>query len=140
KSKPNLHEFHTPYTEMQSIHVSEGFVSMGAGSPSTPAALVEFELHTKAWRILQSSVTSVPDQQYLSTPQAIEFPTANGLTAPAFFYPPQNGDFTGRPGELPPLVVKSHGGPTGATSNTFSLSTQYWTSRGFAVVDVNYGG
>ena len=71
---------------------------------------------------------------------AIEFPTEGGLTAHALFYPPANPDFEAPDGERPPLIVESHGGPTGNASPIFSLGTQFWTSRGFAVVDVNYGG
>ena len=79
--------------------------------------------------------------EYLSAPRAIEFPTEGGLTAHAFFYPPANKDFTGPPDDArPPLIVMSHGGPTSAASAEFDLGIRYWTSRGFAVVDVNYGG
>ena len=77
---------------------------------------------------------------YLSAPEAIEFPTENGLTAHALYYAPKNRDYTAPQGELPPLLVKSHGGPTASTSAALSLGIQYWTSRGFAVLDVNYGG
>jgi dipeptidyl aminopeptidase/acylaminoacyl peptidase len=80
------------------------------------------------------------DTGYLSTAQAVEFPTENGLTAHGFFYPPQNKDFSATEGEFPPLLVKSHGGPTSSCSSTLSLNIQYWTSRGIAVLDVNYGG
>jgi dipeptidyl aminopeptidase/acylaminoacyl peptidase len=85
-----------------------------------------------------SSVT-VP-QDFVSRPQAIEFPTDNGLTAHAFHYAPHNPQFTAPVGERPPLVVVCHGGPTAATYGRLNLEIQYWTSRGFAVVDVNYGG
>jgi len=77
---------------------------------------------------------------FLSVFFAIASPTENGLTAHGFFYPPRNRDYTAPAGERPPLLVVSHGGPTSATSDTFSLKLQYWTSRGFAVLDVNYGG
>ena len=80
------------------------------------------------------------DPGYLSNAQPIEFPTEDGLTAYAFYYPPRNRDFVAPTGERPPLLVKSHGGPTSAASPALSLSIQYWTSRGFAVLDVNYGG
>ena len=80
------------------------------------------------------------DEGYLSIPEAIEFPTENGLTSHAFFYAPRNGDFVSSSDDRPPLLVKSHGGPTGATSTTLSLSIQFWTSRGIGVLDVNYGG
>jgi dipeptidyl aminopeptidase/acylaminoacyl peptidase len=73
-------------------------------------------------------------------PEAIEFPTDGGLTAHAFFYPPTNDAFAGPADERPPLIVVSHGGPTAATHARLNLEVQYWTSRGFAVVDVNYGG
>ena len=76
---------------------------------------------------------------YLSEPEAIEFPTTQG-TAHAFFHPPNNRDYTGPEDERPPLLVLSHGGPTGATGSGLRLDIQYWTSRGFAVLDVNYRG
>ena len=80
------------------------------------------------------------DTGYLSTPQAIAFPTEQGRTAHALFYPPCNRDYTAPTNERPPLLVKSHGGPTAAAGSTLSLGIQYWTSRGVAVLDVNYGG
>jgi dipeptidyl aminopeptidase/acylaminoacyl peptidase len=77
---------------------------------------------------------------HLSAPASIEFPTENGLTAFGFFYPPVNRDFAAPEGELPPLIVRAHGGPTGAFSSALDWSVQYWTSRGFALLNVNYGG
>jgi dipeptidyl aminopeptidase/acylaminoacyl peptidase len=77
---------------------------------------------------------------YFSVPRAVEFPTDEGLTAHGFFYQAQNPDYRAPAGDLPPLIVKSHGGPTSAATTTLSLGVQYWTSRGFAVLDVNYGG
>ena len=73
-------------------------------------------------------------------PEPIEFPTESGLTAHALFYAPANAGFEAPDGERPPLIVESHGGPTGNATGLFSLGVQFWTSRGFAVVDVNYGG
>jgi dipeptidyl aminopeptidase/acylaminoacyl peptidase len=72
--------------------------------------------------------------------ESIEFPTAGGLTAHAFYYPPTNADFSGPGGEKPPLVVKVHGGPTSHSKAELALAVQYWTSRGFALLDVNHGG
>ena len=80
------------------------------------------------------------DPQYISSPEAIEFPTENGLTAHALFYRPANKDFAGPAGERPPLIVISHGGPTSAADSSLDLEIQFWTSHGFALVDVNYGG
>jgi dipeptidyl aminopeptidase/acylaminoacyl peptidase len=76
---------------------------------------------------------------WVSRAQAISFPVA-GRTSHAFFYPPTSPDEEGEPGTLPPLVVMGHGGPTAHTDPTFNLKIQFWTTRGFAVVDVNYGG
>jgi dipeptidyl aminopeptidase/acylaminoacyl peptidase len=80
------------------------------------------------------------DPELVSAPRPVEFPTEGGLTAHALFYPPHNPAFDGPAGELPPLVVMSHGGPTSATSSALSLAVQFWTTRGIGVVDVNYGG
>jgi len=82
----------------------------------------------------------VVDPGYLSIPEEIAFPTENGLTAYAYYYPPANKDFIAPEGELPPLIVSSHGGPTSATGTALKLGIQYWTSRGIGIVDVNYGG
>src|SRR4030095_14034769 len=86
-----------------------------------------------------SSTVSVP-ATLLSVPESVEFPSSDGHMTHAFYYPPRHSDFTGRDNERPPLIVISHGGPTTATSATLDLRVQFWTSRGFAVADVNYGG
>jgi len=80
------------------------------------------------------------DPGFLSVPEHITFPSDDGRTAHALFYPPAHPERTGPQGELPPLIVEIHGGPTSAASPVFSTGVHYWTSRGFAVVDVNYGG
>jgi dipeptidyl aminopeptidase/acylaminoacyl peptidase len=90
--------------------------------------------------ILKASATVSIDEGYLSVPQPIEFPTEHGKTAYGLYYPPTNKDYEAPEGEIPPLIVHVHGGPTGQTVSAFSLGTQFWTSRGFALVDVNYGG
>lgn len=91
-------------------------------------------------RTLRHSTDAHLPDAYFSKPESIEFPTEGGRTAHALFYPPTNPDYRAPDGERPPLIVKSHGGPTSATSAQLDLSLQYWTSRGFAFVDVNYGG
>ena len=80
------------------------------------------------------------DETYISKPELIEFPTGNGETAYAFYYPPSNADFSAPADSLPPLLVKAHGGPTAQTSIVFNPALQFWTSRGFAVLDVDYRG
>lgn len=80
------------------------------------------------------------DTGYFSPAQSITFDSSGGRTAYAYYYPPKNKDFKPKSGELPPLIVRSHGGPTAQSLGTFSLEVQFWTSRGFAFLDVNYGG
>ncbi|KAL0360795.1 UNVERIFIED_CONTAM: Dipeptidyl peptidase family member 6 [Sesamum radiatum] len=91
--------------------------------------------------IWSSSSISSSYRPYISSPELIEFPTeVPGETAYAYFYPPTNPLFQASSEEKPPLLLKSHGGPTAETRGTLNLSVQYWTSRGWAFVDVNYGG
>jgi dipeptidyl aminopeptidase/acylaminoacyl peptidase len=135
-----LEKIETDYTEISSLKASAGRVAFIAGSPTKFSSIIQMDMATRQIEVLQRSSKLEIDAGYLSVPQPIEFPTENGLTAHAFFYPPQNRDYTAPDGELPPLVVKSHGGPTAATSSQLNLRIQYWTSRGFAYLDVNYGG
>ena len=130
----------TPYTDISSLQVASGKAVFIAGSATEPTAIVQMDLVTQQIEVLRRSSELEIDTGYLSTPQAIAFPTENNLTAYAFFYPPQNKDYTAPGGDKPPLLVKSHGGPTASASSTFNLKIQYWTSRGFAFLDVNYGG
>lgn len=105
-----------------------------------PAAVVAVDTGTGQEDVIRSSQNIALDIAYVSTPVTISFPTTGRAVAHAFYYPPVNRDFTAGKSELPPLVVWSHGGPTAATSRGFRLGLQFWTSRGFAVVDVNYRG
>lgn len=132
-----------PYTNISSVDVAGRNVFAIAGSSTEVESLVAIELavgRVPRVDIIRRASTFNPDPQYTSVPEPIEFPTAGIQTAHAFYYPPANRDFVAPPGELPPLLVLIHGGPTAATAAQFRLSTQYWTSRGFGVCDVNYGG
>jgi dipeptidyl aminopeptidase/acylaminoacyl peptidase len=130
----------TPYTSIALLQATPDGVVLIAGSPSKAAAIVQRNLATGGMDVLRRSTEVAIDPGYLSVPRTIEFPTENGLTAHAFFYAAMNRDFVATEGERPPLLVISHGGPTGASSSEFNLMIQYWSSRGFAVADVNYGG
>lgn len=130
----------TSFTEISYVQASAGRAVFRAGSPIEPFAIVELNLATRATKVLQPSANIEIDAGYLSAAQPIEFPTENGLTAHGFYYPPKNRDFAANPDEKPLLLVKSHGGPTSATIAVLMLTIQYWTSRGIAVLDVNYGG
>jgi len=122
-----LEEIETKYTYVSSVKAAPGQVLFVAGSPTQKMAVV-------------LSSESVIDPAFTSIPQEIEIPTTGGRNAYAFFYPPQNEDFTAPEGEKPLLLVMSHGGPTGATIPVYDAEIQYYTSRGIAVIDVNYGG
>jgi dipeptidyl aminopeptidase/acylaminoacyl peptidase len=129
-----------PYSSISSIDVAAERLFAIASSPTEPDSLVEIDVTNRKCEVIRRSSSIEAKSEWTSVPQAIEFPTAGGLTAHAFYYPPKNPDFTGPLGESPPLLVLIHGGPTAATAGQFRLTTQYWTSRGFGVCDVNYGG
>ncbi len=129
-----------PYTDIQYLRAAHGHAVFRGGSPTDVAAIVKFDVATGQFETLRRSNDLETYPRYFSVPRAIEFPTEGGLTAHGFFYPPQNPDYRAPDNEKPPLIVKSHGGPTAAASTALSLSIEYWTSRGFAVLDVNYGG
>lgn len=135
-----LEQIDVPYSDIWSLRAAAGRAVFVAGSPSEPASVVTLYLATRKREVLRRSRDVTIDPGYLSTPEAVEFPTTHGLTAHAFFYSPRNRGHVPPAGERPPLLVMSHGGPTGATSTTLRLLIQYWTSRGIAVLDVNYGG
>ena len=105
-----------------------------------PSVADFLEAPSGSWREVKRSVTRAVNPGYLSVPTPIVFPTTGGRTAWAIFYPPTNKDFVAPFGSKPPLLVRVHGGPTHAASTAYNLQIQYWTSRGFAVADVNYGG
>ncbi len=129
-----------PYTAVSTVCATPERVLLLAASPTVPRAILQLDLATAKIEVLRLATTVSLDLAYLSVPQSIEFPTEQGLTAYAYFYAPHNADFTAPVGELPPLLVISHGGPTSAASSSLALDIQFWTSRGFAVVDVDYGG
>lgn len=130
----------TSFTDISSVHAAASGALFRAGSPTQPLSIIDFDLVTRTANILQRANKIEIDEGYISQPELIEFPTENGLTAYGFFYPPKNKDYAGPTNEKSLLLVKSHGGPTGATTALLTFSIQYWTSRGIAVLDVNYGG
>ncbi|USX26870.1 prolyl oligopeptidase family serine peptidase [Oxalobacteraceae bacterium OTU3CINTB1] len=129
-----------PYEEIRELRVAPGYIAMLAGGPSIPLELARIDFTEEGVEILAQSIADLPDEDNLSIPANISYPSANGRTSHAFFYAPRNRDVRAPDGTKPPVIVISHGGPTGMTVNTLKLATQYWTSRGFGVLDVNYGG
>jgi dipeptidyl aminopeptidase/acylaminoacyl peptidase len=135
-----LQTIDTPYQEIRDLRVAGDVVTLLGGAPTIAVELVRLDIASGARTILARSIATLPDAAYLSVAQSVSYPSANGRTAHAFYYPPANPDFAPMDGELPPLMVIGHGGPTSMATNTLKLATQFWTSRGFAVLDVNYGG
>src|SRR5256714_12374158 len=136
----SLNRIDTPYTDISFMNARGGRAVFRAGSPTEPLAIIDFDLDIHSSNVLQLASHAAIDPAYLSQPEPIEFPTTGGQTAHAFFYAPNNAEFHAQADERPPLLVKSHGGPTSATVALLMLGIQYWTSRGIAVLDVNYGG
>ncbi len=136
----NLNTFRLPYTYVRDVLVSPERVVFRGAAPDIAESIVQLDLATSETKILRSSSSVALDSAYFSMPHALEFPTEHEKTAHAFFYPPRNPDYVAPSDELPPLLVMSHGGPTSATTSKLNLEIQFWTSRGFAVLDVNYGG
>jgi dipeptidyl aminopeptidase/acylaminoacyl peptidase len=122
------------------VRVRDGSVTAIAGAFTLPSALVRIDLASGAEERLRAASTLEVDPAYLSTPEHIAFPTSDSRTAYAWYYPPRNPDVVAPAGARPPLVVMSHGGPTSRARTSLSLERQAFTSRGFAVVDVDYGG
>ena len=129
-----------PFTTISQVQTAGDRVLFIGASSTDTTSIVSLELTTKRFEVLQRSREATVDAGYISAPRAIEFPTEGGLIAHGNFYPPQNQDYTAPENEKPPLLVMSHGGPTSSSSASLKYSIQYWTSRGIAVLDVNYGG
>ncbi|HYL79980.1 MAG TPA: S9 family peptidase, partial [Candidatus Acidoferrum sp.] len=129
-----------PHTGFASVRSDGRRVVLLAGSPTEPWSVISLDPDSGRKEVVRRATELRFDPGYLSTPAAIEFPTAGARTAHGIFYAPRNKDFVAPEGERPPLLVMIHGGPTSATSTVLRLGIQYYTSRGIAVLDVNYGG
>lgn len=135
-----LEEIPTAFASLDGLRVRDGRATFAASRSDGPSALVELDLARGDATILRESGAAVLAPGHVSHPEPLAIPTPDGATTHAFFYPPVNPDFEAPAGELPPLRVKSHGGPTGSARPDFDPRIQFWTTRGFAVVDVNYRG
>ncbi len=134
-----------PFTEFGSVRAADGRVVFRAGAADRPASIVALELGSGHSSVLKQA-TDILDRpelrisDYLTKVESVEFPTTGGEIAYGLFYRPHNPDYAATSHDRPPLLVKCHGGPTSAASSTLNLGIQYWTSRGIAVLDVNYRG
>ncbi len=133
-----------PYTSFSSVQAEGDRAVFVAASATSEPAVVSITIDDAgtagAPEVLRPPRDLGIGDGWFSAPEPISFPTSGGRTAHALFYPPTNPEVAPPPGEAPPLLVMIHGGPTSAARPMLQLGTQYWTSRGFAVVDVNYGG
>jgi dipeptidyl aminopeptidase/acylaminoacyl peptidase len=141
----DLTPFDTPFTEFGSVRADANRAVFRGGGPGHPASIVTLDLGSGRITVLKKSTDMLDRAEpriadYITKVESVAFPTTDGETAFGLFYPPTNPDYAPPAGEQPPLLVKCHGGPTSAASSTLNLGIQYWTSRGIAVLDVNYRG
>jgi dipeptidyl aminopeptidase/acylaminoacyl peptidase len=129
-----------PHVDIGGLHAGDGCVCYIGGSMRAPPAVVQVNLENGSVVTIRRSQEAVTDAGVVSIAQPVVFKTADDEVAHGFFYPPINDGFSPVEDERPPLIVKSHGGPTGQTGCSYEAKIQYWTSRGFAVLDVNYRG
>jgi len=135
-----LAEVETPFTELSNVRATPTHVFCCAASPTEKTQVVRIGLADGAVEVLRRSSDLELDPATISAPEPLELPSAGGRTTHALFYAPKSATHRVPDGERPPLVVMSHGGPTAGTSTGLRLDIQFWTSRGAAVVDVDYGG
>ena len=136
----SLEQIKLPFTSISEVHAKSDQILLIAGSSAEFLSVVSCSRTTREFTILRRSSSLAIDPGFLSTPEEIQFPTTGNQMAHGFYYAPKNRDSVGPPREKPPLIVMSHGGPTSSTSTSLRLSIQYWTSRGIAVLDVDYRG
>jgi dipeptidyl aminopeptidase/acylaminoacyl peptidase len=144
-ARGSLEAIETAFTEFGSVRAEGDRVAFRGGASDRPTSIVTLDLRSGQNHILKQATnlldrTDLRIANYITTVGPVEFPTTGGKTAFGLFYPPRNPDYAASAEERPPLLVKCHGGPTSSASSTLNLGTQFWTSRGIAVLDVNYGG
>lgn len=133
-------EIETPYTQISAVTAQEHLVCFIGAAADRGNELVCLDSRTGKLRIVRSIPIAEAAGTAWSIPQALTFATGARESCHAFYYPPTHAEFAGPSDTAPPLIVICHGGPTGATGTALNLKLQYWTSRGFAVIDVNYRG
>jgi len=129
-----------PFDEIDFVAGQGERALLAADSGTDAGGLAELDLTSGAWSWVSRSLDAEIDPGVMSVPRSITYPTTDGAVAHALFYPPRNDGFAAPAGTLPPLIVTSHGGPTASAGAGLRLSVQYFTSRGLAVVDVDYRG
>jgi dipeptidyl aminopeptidase/acylaminoacyl peptidase len=136
----NFEVLDLPYTEFTNICVDKNKVMFVGSSSTKISQLVCLDMKSKDHEVLRVSSTVNIDPGYISEAVKLEFSNSEESVSYGFYYRPKNLKYVASNNELPPLIVRGHGGPTGFSSDSLNLSIQFWTSRGFAVLDVNYRG
>jgi dipeptidyl aminopeptidase/acylaminoacyl peptidase len=142
RERGELERVELPFTSFHSpsLRSHEQRLVFAASSPTQPSVVVTLDAASGRHEIVRRSTELELDERYLSVAEPIEFEGADGLPSYGFYYAPRNPDYAAAADELPPLVVSVHGGPTSHVSNALALDVQFFTSRGIAFVDLNYGG
>lgn len=141
RAASTVFEIDLPFNVLGSVHaLDQRKVALTAASGLQTGAVITVDLKTDAVTLIRRPSPAAVEPRYISEARAVTFKGEDGREVHALYYPPANGDFAAPSGETPPLIVQVHGGPTSQASAAFSLANQFWTSRGFAVVDVDYGG
>ena len=134
-------ELDLPYVEFEHLtKIDAQHIGAVAGASKSPNAIVNIDIANAKVSTLRTAGKPPLAADSISVAVAVDFPSAHGRTSHAFYYAPTNARYRGTPGTLPPLLALVHGGPTALSSAALRSGIQFWTSRGFAVVDVNYGG
>lgn len=135
-----LRRLRMPFTDISHVRARPGRGFFTAASPTETGVVAAVDLRRESTRVLYMPERPSVDPAFISVPRHVGFPTTGRRRAYAFFYPPKNRNYTAPRGRRPPLIVVSHGGPTSFSPASLNLGVQYWTSRGFAVLNVNYRG
>ena len=139
--KRTSRELDLPYVEFSHLtRIDAQHIAAVVGASKSLPSIVSIDIVSGKATTLRSAGESPLQADSISVAVPIDFPSAHGRTAHAFYYPPTNPRYRGVPGTLPPLLALVHGGPTSQASPALRSSVQFWTSRGMALVDVNYGG
>lgn len=134
-----IEDLDLPYSQFSQIRIANDTIACIASAPDKPTAIICLKGKNRL-KVLKENIQLDLKPGYFSQPEHVTFASKNGRLAHGYFYPPHNKDYQGPNNTLPPLIVKSHGGPTANCGCALNLEIQYWTSRGYAVMDVNYGG
>jgi dipeptidyl aminopeptidase/acylaminoacyl peptidase len=135
-----LSEIDTPFNDITHLKTANEWIIFYGGSSQEGLSVIRHNAFTDKTQVIRRSDDTTVDPAYLSEPELVEFDTTDQKKAYGFFYRPRNKDYSGPSDERPPLIVVSHGGPTSCSYPSLDLKIQFWTSRGFAILDVNYGG